>query len=55
MNEILVLSLLIEEYKLENNCEDLPEDFNTLRDDEQIKILNKALEEHKKIEEIINK
>ena len=52
MTELVLLSILIEEYKITNKVEYLPKSFDYNSLEEKIIILKQALEENKKIEDV---
>ena len=51
MKELLLLSVFIEQYKLQFNCEDIPKSLDGLDTEQKIRILVDALNNNKKIEE----
>jgi len=53
MKDLLLISLLTEEYKLQNNCQSLPASFEYYNIKDKIDILIKSLQNKVKIEELL--
>ncbi len=54
MEKLLVLSILIEKYKLDFKCEELPKGFDSWPVDERIELLKMALDNNVKLEYLLN-
>ncbi len=54
MKDLLLLSILIEKYKNQMKCEELPNNFGRKEINEQIELLIKSLENNIKLEELMN-
>jgi hypothetical protein len=54
MKDLLLLSILIEKYKKQMKCIELPSTFEKKEKEEQIELLIKALENNETLEDLID-